>query len=94
MTMGIKNDPATFQGLMDNVLTRMHETYAFFYLYNIIVHSESLEAHYVKVMRLFERLHRANLKHQPSTPKTVKNIRQFIELELLQLVPSHPLAAM
>ena len=65
MPMGIKNAPATFQRLMDNVLTGMHGTEAFIYLDDIIVHSETLEDHDIKVRRLFDRLRWANLKLQP-----------------------------
>ena len=49
MPMGIKNAPATFQRLMDNVLTGMHDTEAFIYLDDIVVHSEDLEDHDIKV---------------------------------------------
>ena len=65
MPMGIKNAPATFQRLMDNVITGMHGTEAFIYLDDIILHSESLEDHDIKVRRLFSRLRWANLKLQP-----------------------------
>ena len=65
MPMGIKNAPATFQRLMDNVLTGMHGTEAFIYLDDIVVHSETLEDHDIKVRRLFDRLRWANLKLQP-----------------------------
>ena len=63
--MGIKYAPATFQQLMDNVLTGMHGTEAFIYLEDIVIHSETLQDHDVKVKRLFERLRMANLKLQP-----------------------------
>ena len=65
MPMGLKNSPATFQRLMDNVITGMHGTEAFIYLDDIILHSESLEDHDIKVRRLFSRLRWANLKLQP-----------------------------
>ena len=65
MPLDIKNAPATFQRLMDNVITGMHGTEAFIYLDDIILHSESLEDHDAKVRRLFSRLRWANLKLQP-----------------------------
>ena len=49
MPMGIKNAPATFQRLMDNVLTGMHGIEAFIYLDDIVIHSETLQDHDVKV---------------------------------------------
>ena len=64
MPMGIKNAPATFQRLMDNVLTGINSTEAFIYLDDII-HAENLEDHDNKVRRLFDRLRKANLKLQP-----------------------------
>ena len=65
MPMGIKNAPATFQRLMDTVLTGMLGTEAFVYLDDVVIYSETLEEHDVTARRLFKRLREANLKLQP-----------------------------
>ena len=75
MPMGIKNAPATFQRLMDNMITGMHGTEAFIYLDDIILHSESLEDHDIKVRRLFSRLRWANLKLQANKCDFLRTIR-------------------
>ena len=65
MPMGIKNAPATFQRLMDTVLTGILGTEAFVYLDDVVIYSGTLEEHDVKARRLFKRLREANWKLQP-----------------------------
>ena len=64
MPICIKNAPATFQRLMDTVLTGMLGTETFVYLDYIVIYSETLEEHDIKARRLFKRLREANLKLQ------------------------------
>ena len=65
MPFGLKNAPATFQRLMDLVLTGLQGTELFVYLDDIVLYANSLEEHEEKFNKLMERLITANLKLQP-----------------------------
>ena len=65
MPFGLKNAPATFQRLMDNVLSGLQGNELFVYMDDIVIYSRSLEEHAVKFNRLMKRLKDANLKLQP-----------------------------
>lgn len=56
MPFGLKNAPATFQRLINNVLTGLQGNICFVYLDDILIYAESLEEHKQKIMQLFERL--------------------------------------
>ena len=62
LPFGLKNGPAKFSRLMDIVLTGLLGTGALVYLDDIMVYSENVESHYVKLEQVFSRLRRANLK--------------------------------
>jgi len=65
MPFGLKNAPATFQRLMDHVLTGMQGAELFVYLDDIIIYARSLREHEIKYQKLITRLRAANLKLQP-----------------------------
>jgi hypothetical protein len=65
MPFGLKNAPATFQRLMDQVLCGLQGTELFVYLDDIVLYASSLREHEIKFNKLAERLRRANLKLQP-----------------------------
>ena len=65
MPFGLRNAPATFQRLMDQVLTGIQGTDAFIYLDDIVIYGSSLEEHELKLERLMKRLREAQLKLQP-----------------------------
>lgn len=65
MPFGLRNAPATFQRLMDQVLTGLQGTELFVYMDDIVVHASSLKEHDVKMKKLLSRLESANLKLQP-----------------------------
>ena len=62
MPFGLKNAPATFQRLMDNVLRGLQEDTCLVYLDDIIIYSTSLEEHIDKLTTVFNRLREANFK--------------------------------
>ena len=62
MPFGLKNAPATFQRLMDNILKGLQEDTCMTYLDDIIVYSVSLEEHLIKLKKVFDRLAQANFK--------------------------------
>ena len=66
---GLKNAPATFQRLMDLVLTGLQGTELFVYLDDIVLYANSSEEHEETFNKLMERLSAANLKLQPDKCK-------------------------
>lgn len=65
MPFGLKNAPATFQRLMDRVLSGLQGIELFVYLDDIVIYASSLSEHASKFNKLAERLRRAHLKLQP-----------------------------
>ncbi|KAL6421421.1 hypothetical protein ACFW04_013882 [Cataglyphis niger] len=65
MPFGLKNAPATFQRLMDQVLSGLQGSELFVYLDDIVLYASSLREHVIKFDKLAERLRQANLKLQP-----------------------------
>jgi len=65
MPFGLKNAPATFQRLMDQVLSTLQENNMFVYLDDIVIYAASLIEHQIKFHKFAERLRQANLKLQP-----------------------------
>jgi|GEM_PF-3482667 len=65
MPFGLKNAPATFQRLMDNVLSGLQGNELFVYMDDIVIYARSLKEHEVKFNKLMQRLRNANLKLQP-----------------------------
>lgn len=65
MPFGLKNAPATFQRLMDSVLSGLQGAEMFVYLDDIVIYANSLKDHSHKFNKLAERLRVANLKLQP-----------------------------
>lgn len=65
MPFGLKNAPATFQHLMDIVLTGLQGIELFVYLDDIVIYAKTLSEHRKKYMNLVDRLRQANLKLQP-----------------------------
>ncbi|XP_036150748.1 uncharacterized protein LOC118648534 [Monomorium pharaonis] len=65
MPFGLKNAPATFQRLMDLVLSGLQGITLFVYLDDVVIYASSLKEHKKKFNQLAERLRQANLKLQP-----------------------------
>jgi len=65
MPFGLKNAPATFQRLMDRVLSGLQGIELFVYLDDIVIYASSLTEHNKKFNKLAERLRSANLRLQP-----------------------------
>jgi len=65
MPFGLKNAPATFQRLMDLILSGMQGSKIFVYLDDIVLYASSLTEHEIKFEKLITRLREVNLKLQP-----------------------------
>ena len=73
MPFGLKNAPATFQRLMDLVLTGLQGEELFVYMDDIVIYAKSLEEHERKYNALIQRLQKANLKLQPDKCEFLKS---------------------
>ena len=72
MLFGVKNVPAVFQRLMQKVLSRLMtgpEDFVVVYLDDVIMFSQSLEAHLEHLTKVFDCLQAANLKLNPKKCK-------------------------
>lgn len=78
MPFGLKNAPATFQRLMNNVLVGLQGLKCFVYLDDIVIYGNSLQDHNIKLKEVFERLTKHNLKLQP-------NKCEFLKTEVMYL---------
>jgi len=65
MPFGLKNAPATFQRLMNSVLTGMQGLKCLVYLDDIVIYGASLEDHNKRLEEVLQRLRENNLKLQP-----------------------------
>lgn len=65
MAMGLKGAPASFQFLMDKILSGLQGIELFVYMDDIVVYANSLKEHDEKMKRLFGRLKTAGLTLQP-----------------------------
>ena len=65
MPFGLKTAPATFQRVMNNVLSGLTGTRCFVFLDDIVVYANSLIDHDRKLRDVFGRLRKHNLKLQP-----------------------------
>lgn len=65
MPFGLKGAPATFQRMMNSVLTGLQGFKCFVYLDDVIIYGKTLDDHNSKLKSIFERLRTHNLKLQP-----------------------------
>ena len=65
MPFGLKNAPATFQRLMNTVLSGLQGIHCYVYLDDIVIYSYDLTSHVQKLSYTFDRLRKFNLKLQP-----------------------------
>ncbi|GJQ75186.1 hypothetical protein Trydic_g9788 [Trypoxylus dichotomus] len=65
MPFGLKNAPATFQRLMDIVLTGLQGIECFVYLDDVVIYASSIEDHAQKLENVFKILREHNLRLQP-----------------------------
>jgi transposase InsO family protein len=78
MPFGLSCAGATFQRLMDIVLSGLNHECCLVYLDDIILYSTSVRQHLDRLRLLFERLRRANLKLKPSKCSLLKKEVGFL----------------
>lgn len=64
MPFGLKNAPATFQRVMDNILREHVGVICLVYMDDIIIYSTSLQEHLINISKVMETLRKHNLKIQ------------------------------
>ena len=69
MPFGMENAPATFQRVMDRVLSGLQGIELFVYMDDIVIYAKSLKEHNEKLEKLLGRLKTANLVLQPEKCK-------------------------
>jgi hypothetical protein len=65
MPFGLRTAPATFQKMMNTVLSGLTGTRCFVFLDDIVIYANSLAGHDRKLREVFGRLRKNNLKLQP-----------------------------
>ena len=80
MGMGLRNAPATFQGLMDLVLSGLQRVKLYVYLDNTMVFATDLEEHGKKFRRPMKRLDDANLTSQVNTNSCNGRLASWVTL--------------
>lgn len=78
MPFGLKNAPATFQRVMDNVLRDLAGKCCLVYMDDIIVFSTSLQEHIENLNRIFKALEKVNLKIQLDKSEFLKTEVAFL----------------
>ena len=78
MLFGLCNAPATFQRLMDLVMSGLKLEICLVYLDDIIVFSEELPDHVQRLRKIFERLRVAKLKLKPTKCKLLQRRVGFL----------------
>src|SRR6218665_1699199 len=78
MPFGLFNAPATFQRLMDIVLSGLNFEMCLVYLDDVIIFGDTPEQHLLRLGKVFERLRAANLKLKPSKCRLMRRHVDFL----------------
>lgn len=82
MPFGLKNAPATFQRLLNNVLMGLQGIECFVYVDDIVIYGYDLYDHNTRLIKILNRLREHHLKLQPDKchfiPKELTYLGQFI----------------
>lgn len=65
MPFGLRNAPATFQRVMDNIMSGIQNEKCLIYMDDVIIYSSTLNEHMNRLKEVFFRLRKYNLKIQP-----------------------------
>jgi transposase InsO family protein/predicted aspartyl protease len=78
MPFGLCNAPATFQRLMDIVLSGLNFEICLVYLDDVIIFGSTPEQHLDRLKQVFQRLREANLKLKPSKCRLMRRTVSFL----------------
>lgn len=78
MPFGLHSAPATFQRILDEVISHELEEYAIAYLDDIVVYSENFQEHLCHLKKVFERLYKAQLRINTEKSKFCKSELQYL----------------
>src|SRR5215469_9786661 len=78
LPFGLANAPSTFQRLMDVVLKELQGREAYVFLDDILVYSENIEQHALRLEHVLERFEKANLLLQPAKCSFAKAEVQYL----------------
>ena len=91
MPFGFCNTPATFQRLMERVLSGLHWETCLVYIDNIIIFSSSVEDHFLRLRKVFSCLKAAGLKLKPAKchllRKSVKYLGHIVSADGIKTDP-------
>ena len=78
MPFGLKNAPATFQRVMNNILRGLQNEICFVYLDDVIIFSTSLQEHLDKLRKVFNRLQSSKFKIQLDKSEFLRKEVQYL----------------
>lgn len=78
MPFGLKNAPATFQRVMNNILRGLQNETCFVYLDDVIIFSTSLQEHLLKLKKVFTRLREYKFKIQLDKSEFLRKEVQYL----------------
>eukprot|EP00794_Sanderia_malayensis_P000881 gene881-biopygen146 len=78
MPFGLANAPATFQRLMDLVLSGLHWTHCLVYLDDVVVFAATEEEHLKRLDMVLEQIAKANLTLKPSKCQWLRDSVKFL----------------
>lgn len=82
MSFGLTNAPATFQHVMDMVLSELNWKICMVYIDDIIVFSENFDQHLIDLQEIFDRLIQNNLVIRPLKCSFCKDKVSFLGHEI------------
>ena len=78
MPFGLANAPATFERMMEQVLSGLHWEICLIYIDDVIVFSRTFEEHLVRLHQVLSRIKEANLKLSPSKCKLSRHSVEYL----------------
>ena len=78
MPFGLANAPATFERMMEQVLSGLHWEICLIYIDDVIVFSRTFEEHLVRLHQVLSRIKEANLKLSPSKCKLFRHSFEYL----------------
>jgi len=78
MPFGLCNAGATFQRLMDIVMSGLHLNICLVYLYDIVVFAKTPEEHLERLKTVFQRLKEAGLRMKPEKCSFLRRLVSFL----------------